>query len=78
MRSEIVREACITIAYLAKLVGQRLERFAEQSMNHLINLLQNSAIVMASCGCVAIRFIIKVSKQFIFNRYNQKKLMIQQ
>ena len=60
LRSQIVREACITIAYLSQLVGQRLEHFAEQAMSHLINLIQNSAKVMASSGCVAIRFLIEV------------------
>ena len=54
-----MREACITLAYLSQSIGQRLEIFVELSMTHLINLIQNSAKVMASSGQVAIRFIIE-------------------
>ena len=60
LRSQIVREACITIAYLSQSIGQRLEIFIELTMPHLINLIQNSAKVMASSGQVAVRFIIEV------------------
>jgi len=59
LRSQIVREACITIAFLSRSLGHRLEIFVEQSMSHLINLIQNSAKVMATSGLVAIRFIIE-------------------
>jgi CLIP-associating protein 1/2 len=59
LRSQIVREACITIAYLSQCVGNRLEHFVELSMPHLINLIQNSAKIMALSGVVAIRFIIE-------------------
>jgi CLIP-associating protein 1/2 len=59
LRSQIVREACITIAFLSVSLGNRLELFADASMPHLINLMQNSAKVMASSGILAIRFIIE-------------------
>lgn len=59
LRSQIVREACITIAFLARLLGHRLESFTELAMTHLINLIQNSAKVMATSGTIAIRFIIE-------------------
>lgn len=59
LRSQIVREACITIAFLARLLGQRLESFTELAMTHLINLIQNSAKVMATSGTIAVRFIIE-------------------
>lgn len=59
LRSQIVREACITIAYLSQLIGSRLDLFAEYAMPHLINLIQNSAKVMASSGIVAVRFLIE-------------------
>ena len=60
LRSQIVREACISIAYLSQSFKNRLDTFAEVCMPHLINLIQNSAKVMASSGIVAIRFIIEV------------------
>lgn len=59
LRSQIVREACITIAYLSQNFGNRLELFCEAALSHLINLIQNSAKVMALSGVVAIRFIIE-------------------
>jgi CLIP-associating protein 1/2 len=59
LRSQIVREACISIAFLSTTIGARLEKFCEDAMTHLINLMQNSAKVMALSGVVAIRFIIE-------------------
>ncbi len=59
LRSQIVREACISIAFLSQTIGARLEKFCEDAMSHLINLMQNSAKVMALSGVVAIRFIIE-------------------
>lgn len=59
LRSQIVREACISIAYLSQTIGNRLEHFCEAAMSHLVNLIQNSAKVMALSGVVAIRFIIE-------------------
>lgn len=59
LRSQIVREACITLAFLAQSFGNRLEIFMEQQMPSLINLLQNSAKIMATSGLIALRFIIE-------------------
>ena len=59
LRSQIVREACITIAFLSQNIGNRLELFCEAALSHLINLIQNSAKVMALSGVVAVRFIIE-------------------
>jgi hypothetical protein len=50
----------IFLSYLSQCVGHRLEHFVELSMPHLINLIQNSAKIMALSGVVAIRFIIEV------------------
>lgn len=46
LRSQVVREACITIAFLAKNLGLKFERPAELLLNTLINLIQNSAKVI--------------------------------
>lgn len=45
LRSQVVREACISIAFLAQNLGLRFERLAELLLGTLINLIQNSAKV---------------------------------
>lgn len=45
LRSQVVREACITIAYLAQTLENRFDKMAEYLLQHLINLIQNSAKV---------------------------------
>ena len=59
LRSQVVREACITLAFLAQTYGNRLEIFMEQQMPSLINLLQNSAKIMATSGLIALRLVIE-------------------
>ena len=48
------------ISYLSQLIGHKLEQFVELSMPHLINLIQNSAKIMAFSGIIAVRFILEV------------------
>lgn len=59
LRSQVVREACYTIAYLSEQLGHKCDRFGEYLLNSIINLIQNSAKVMASAGVVTVRFIIR-------------------
>ncbi|XP_076456225.1 CLIP-associating protein 1-A-like isoform X9 [Babylonia areolata] len=59
LRSQVVREACITIAYMAQHLSHRMDHFAEMVLPALFNLLPNSAKIMATSGCVCIRFIIQ-------------------
>ncbi|XP_071154263.1 CLIP-associating protein 1-like isoform X19 [Mytilus edulis] len=59
LRSQIVREACITIAYMSQQLGSKFDHFAESQMSHLINLIPNSAKIMATSGIVCIRFILQ-------------------
>ncbi|GFG38732.1 hypothetical protein Cfor_02767, partial [Coptotermes formosanus] len=59
LRSQVVREACYTIAYLSEQLGHKCDHFGEYLLNSLINLIQNSAKVMASAGLVTVRFIIR-------------------
>lgn len=59
LRSQIVREVCITIAYMSQQLGSKFDHFAESQMSHLINLIQNSAKIMATSGIVCIRFILQ-------------------
>ncbi|XP_064471779.1 CLIP-associating protein 1-like isoform X2 [Ornithodoros turicata] len=59
LRSQVVREACITIAYLSQQLGQKLDHFAEAVLPSLINLIPSSAKIMSTSGIVTIRFIIQ-------------------
>lgn len=45
LRSQVVREACVTIAFLAQSLGSKFDRPAELLLPTLINLIQNSAKV---------------------------------
>ncbi|XP_060519972.1 CLIP-associating protein isoform X2 [Cylas formicarius] len=58
LRSQVVRETCITIAYLSQTLGNKFEKTAELCLQPLINLIQNSAKIMATSGVVALKFII--------------------
>merc|ERR1719414_1291788 len=69
LRSQVVREACITIAYMSQVLRQKVDRFLEALMQNIINLIPNSAKVMSSSGIVAMRFIIQ-------NTYSQRFLPI--
>nr|CAD7438474.1 unnamed protein product [Timema bartmani] len=59
LRSQVVREACFTIAFLSEQLGNKLDHFAEYLLPSIIHLIQNSAKVMASAGLVTVRFIIR-------------------
>jgi CLIP-associating protein 1/2 len=58
LRSQIVREACITLAYLSVRLTNRFERTAEGIIPAMLTLIQNSAKIMASSGAVALRYIV--------------------
>ncbi|XP_077772566.1 CLIP-associating protein 2 isoform X4 [Podarcis muralis] len=59
LRSQVVREACITVAHLSTVLGNKFDHGAESIVPTLFNLVPNSAKVMATSGCAAIRFIIR-------------------
>ncbi|XP_062986291.1 CLIP-associating protein 2 isoform X13 [Elgaria multicarinata webbii] len=59
LRSQVVREACITVAHLSTVLGNKFDHGAEAIVPILFNLVPNSAKVMATSGCAAIRFIIR-------------------
>uniref|UniRef100_A0A8D8WXB3 CLIP-associating protein 2 n=1 Tax=Cacopsylla melanoneura TaxID=428564 RepID=A0A8D8WXB3_9HEMI len=58
LRSQVVREACITIAYLSRTLGLKLDHFSEYLLTSLINLIPNSAKVISTSSHVAVRFIL--------------------
>ncbi|XP_030265932.1 CLIP-associating protein 1-like isoform X5 [Sparus aurata] len=59
LRSQVVREACITLGHLSSVLGSRFDHAAEATMPILLNLVPNSAKVMATSGMAAIRLILK-------------------
>ncbi|XP_056145138.1 CLIP-associating protein 1a isoform X5 [Lampris incognitus] len=59
LRSQVVREACITLGHLSSLLGNKFDHGAESVMPILLNLVPNSAKVMATSGMAAIRLILR-------------------
>ncbi|XP_053094179.1 CLIP-associating protein 1-B-like isoform X25 [Pangasianodon hypophthalmus] len=59
LRSQVVREACITLGHLSSVLGNKFDHGAESIMPTLLNLVPNSAKVMATSGVAAIRLIIR-------------------
>lgn len=58
LRSMVVREACITVAFLSKNLEHKFDHFAESVLSNLMNLIQKSQKIFASSGLVCIRFIL--------------------
>ncbi|XP_072326513.1 CLIP-associating protein 1a isoform X17 [Scyliorhinus torazame] len=59
LRSQVVREACITLGHLSSVLGNRFDHGAEAIMPTLFNLVANSAKVIATSGIAAIRLLIR-------------------
>ncbi|XP_077052030.1 CLIP-associating protein 2 isoform X41 [Siphateles boraxobius] len=59
LRSQVVREACISVAHLSTLLGNKFDHGAEAIVPVLFNLIPNCARVMATSGTAAIRIIIR-------------------
>uniref|UniRef100_A0A674EKJ7 Cytoplasmic linker associated protein 1 n=1 Tax=Salmo trutta TaxID=8032 RepID=A0A674EKJ7_SALTR len=59
LRSQVVREACITLGHLSFVLGNRFDHCAESIMPTLLTLVSNSAKVMATSGIAVIRLIIR-------------------
>ncbi|XP_028254536.1 CLIP-associating protein 2 isoform X17 [Parambassis ranga] len=59
LRSQVVREACITVAHLSSILGNKFDHGAEAIVPVLFNLIPNCAKVMATSGVSAIRIIIR-------------------
>ncbi|XP_041856696.1 CLIP-associating protein 1a isoform X28 [Melanotaenia boesemani] len=59
LRSQVVREACITLGHLSSVLGNKFDHGAESVMPTLLNLVPNSAKVMATSGGAAIRLILR-------------------
>ncbi|XP_034191643.1 CLIP-associating protein isoform X3 [Osmia lignaria lignaria] len=59
LRSQVVREASITLAFLSQELKNKFASFGEAVLLTLMNLIQNSAKVVATAGAVAVRFILQ-------------------
>ncbi|XP_068102282.1 CLIP-associating protein 1 isoform X21 [Hyperolius riggenbachi] len=59
LRSQVVREACITLGHLSSVLGNKFDHGAEAIMPTVFNLVPNSAKIMATSGVVAVRLIIR-------------------
>ncbi|XP_019629943.1 PREDICTED: CLIP-associating protein 2-like isoform X15 [Branchiostoma belcheri] len=81
LRSQVVREACITLSYLAQRLQSKFDHFAEVVMPNLFNLIPNSAKIMATAGAVTCRFIIQYTHAhrlipIITSHHNSKSVAI--
>lgn len=59
LRSQVIREACITLAYMSKTLKNRLDTFCIYIFQELINLIQNSAKIISSASTIAAQYVIR-------------------
>ncbi|XP_022665691.1 CLIP-associating protein 2-like isoform X1 [Varroa destructor] len=59
LRSQVVREACISIAYVCRELGRRVDHLCEILLPSLIQLIGSSAKVVSSSGITCIHFILQ-------------------
>jgi CLIP-associating protein 1/2 len=59
LRSQVIREACITLAYMSKTLRNKLDHFCAYILQELINLMQNSAKIISSAGTMALKYVIR-------------------
>ncbi|XP_071063097.1 CLIP-associating protein 1a isoform X10 [Pseudochaenichthys georgianus] len=59
LRSQVVREACITLGHLSLILGNKFDHGAESIMPTLLNLVPNSAKIMATSGVATIRLLLR-------------------
>jgi CLIP-associating protein 1/2 len=59
LRSQVIREACITIAYMSKTLRNKLDHFCAYIFQEMINLIQNAAKVISSAGLLALKYVIR-------------------
>ena len=60
LRSQVVREGCITLSCLSLHLGTDMAQFAELMLPQLVSLLPNSAKVMASSANICVNYFVKV------------------
>ncbi|KAI5634701.1 CLIP-associating protein [Phthorimaea operculella] len=78
LRSQVVREACITIAHMAKVLKSKLEQFSLYILQELINLIQNAAKVVSSAGTVCVKYIVIEVLVLLLEKWPQHSIEKQQ
>lgn len=61
LRSQVIREACITLAYMSKTLRNKLDQFIAYILHEMINLIQNAAKVISSAGTLALKYVVRYS-----------------
>lgn len=61
LRSQVIREACITVAYMAKTLRNRLDIFITYIITEMMNLIMNSVKIISSAGTIAMKYVIRYS-----------------
>lgn len=61
LRSQVIREACITLAYMSKCFTTKMDQFLAYILNELICLIPNAAKVISSAGIIALKYVIRYS-----------------
>ncbi|VDK78129.1 unnamed protein product [Onchocerca ochengi] len=59
LRSQLCREACVTIAFYCERLGLTMVNVIDALMPTLISLMQNSAKVMATSAQLALQYVVK-------------------
>ncbi|VDK43602.1 unnamed protein product [Anisakis simplex] len=59
LRSQVCREACVTFAFYCEKLEDSITSIVSSAMPTLINLLQNSAKIMATSGLLALQYAVK-------------------
>ncbi|KRY51236.1 CLIP-associating protein 1, partial [Trichinella britovi] len=77
LRSQIVRETCVTFAFIAQLEKLKCERLAEFCLPTMLNLVNASAKVISSSASVASTIMFKHVQSFrliavLVDKYNSK------
>lgn len=59
LRSQVIREACITVAYMCKVLQNGIDVFCIHIFQELINLIQSSAKVISSASIIAVKYVMQ-------------------
>ena len=59
LRSQVSREACISVAYICQTMGLQAANLAEGCLPNLFAIVPNSAKIIASSGCTALMYIVQ-------------------
>ncbi|CAD5124021.1 DgyrCDS12324 [Dimorphilus gyrociliatus] len=62
LRSQVVRETCITLAYLSVKLRSKFDHFTEIILSYLFALIPNAVKVMSSSACTCISFLLENSR----------------